>query len=353
MSAYRKEEIKAVIVRVPGGADQLTLVSIPMPRPGPNEVLIKVHAAGVNRADIYQRLGKYPPPPAHGVQKSTGGAQVADALPAPEVLGLEVAGEIYRLGQGVTALKIGDPVMALLPSGGYAEFVVAHAELCIKIPKNLSFVQAAAVPESYFTVWSNVFQIGQLKKDEVFLVHGGTSGVGSTAIQLTSSFGAKVYSTARTKEKCDACVRLGAMRAINYQLEDFVEVIKQLTHGHGADVILDMVGGDYFPRNLNLLARFGRLVHIDSQKGTRPETNLLHIIRNQLLVTGSVLRSRPIHEKIAIAHDVKKHLLPLLRSGHVVPLIAQTFSFDQVAEAHRMMEESRHIGKIILMWDWE
>lgn len=309
----------------------MRLGEVEVPSPGPGEILIHVKAAGVNRADVEQRQGHYPPP--------------AGASP---ILGVEVAGVVAELGSGVTAFRVGDPVMALLSGGGYAEFAVAAEGECLPLPEGLSAVEAAALPEAYFTIWSNLFDLGKLKAGERVLIHGGTSGVGSAAISLLSAFGATVYATARSGEKCRACVELGAHRAINYREEDFVAAVMKETSGEGVDLILDMVGGEYFPRNLSILRRGGRLVHIDCQAGDLAQIDLGTLITKNLVVAGSVLRRRPRAEKAAIAKAVAERLIPLVASGRVRPLIAEVFPLERAAEAHALMESSAHMGKIVL-----
>jgi NADPH2:quinone reductase len=321
--------MRAVLVESPGGAEKLRLGDVETPKPGPREVLIRVAAAGVNRVDIYQREGKYPAPP--GVSP---------------LLGVEVAGTIEALGAGVTQLKKGERVMALLPGGGYAEFAVAPAETTLPIPEKLDFVQAAGIPEAYFTVWSSVFDIGRLKSGEVFLMHGGASGIGSVAIPMARHFGARVFATAGSAEKCAACVELGAHRAINYREEDFVDVINR--EAEGADVILDMIGGDYFPRNLQLLRRRGRLVHIDFQHGRQAQIDLGLVIYKDLTVTGASLRRRPLEEKAELAVAIRNRLFPLIEKGILVPRVAASLPFSEAGKAHQRLETGANIGKVIL-----
>jgi len=302
-----------------------------MPTPSANQVLIKVTAAGVNRPDVFQRKGLYPPPPG-----------------ASDIPGLEVAGSIQALGDNIDHLNIGDKVCALVTGGGYADYCLASAALCLPIPKGLSFTQAAALPETFFTVWSNVFDRAQLQPGETLLVHGGTSGIGTTAIQLAKAFNAKVIVTAGSKFKCDFCLQLGADAAINYQQQDFVEEIKQLTDNKGVNVILDMIGGDYFPRNIKCMADDGRLVQIAVQMGPKAEINLLPVMLKRLIITGSTLRARDDVFKAAIAKQLLENVWPLLASGQIKPVIHSTFAFTDAAKAHQLMESSRHIGKIIL-----
>ncbi|MFU8789845.1 MAG: NAD(P)H-quinone oxidoreductase [Methylobacter sp.] len=303
----------------------------PIPVPSANQVLIKVAAAGVNRPDVMQRLGLYPP-----------------LAGASDIPGLEIAGTIETLGDRVSALKQGDRVCALVTGGGYAEYCLASAALCLPIPENLSFIQAAALPETFFTVWNNVFDRARLQPGETLLVHGGSSGIGTTAIQLGKAFGAKVIVTAGSTEKCEFCLQLGADAAINYKEQDFVEAVKQLTDHKGVDIILDMIGGDYLPRNLQCMADEARLVQIALQRGTKAELNLLPIMLKRLTLTGSTLRARDDGFKAAIAAELGNKVWPLLASGQIKPVIDSTFALSDAAQAHQLMESSRHIGKIIL-----
>ncbi|MCX7067692.1 MAG: NAD(P)H-quinone oxidoreductase [Methylococcales bacterium] len=312
-------------------ADRLQLTARLMPKPASHQVLIKVVAAGVNRPDIAQRKGLYPPPAG-----------------ASDILGLEVAGSIVSVGAAVSHLKVGDTVCALVTGGGYAGYCLASALLCLPIPEGLSFIEAAALPETFFTVWSNVFDRAHLSAKETLLVHGGSSGIGVTAIQLAKAFGAKVIVTAGSAAKCKACLELGADAAINYHERDFVEVINQLTQNKGVDVILDIIGGDYFPRNLKCLAYDGRLVQIALQSGIKSEINLLPIMVKRLTITGSTLRARDDAFKADIANKLHKNVWPLLATGKISPVIYTTFALDEAELAHELMESSRHIGKIIL-----
>ena len=312
-------------------ADRLQLTARLMPKPASHQVLIKVVAAGVNRPDIAQRKGLYPPPAG-----------------ASDILGLEVAGSIVSVGAAVSHLKVGDTVCALVTGGGYAGYCLASALLCLPIPEGLSFIEAAALPETFFTVWSNVFDRAHLSAKETLLVHGGSSGIGVTAIQLAKAFGAKVIVTAGSAVKCKACLELGADAAINYHDRDFVEVINQLTQNKGVDVILDIIGGDYFPRNLKCLAYDGRLVQIALQNGIKSEINLLPIMVKRLTITGSTLRAREDAFKADIANKLHKNVWPLLATGKISPVIYTTFALDEAELAHELMESSRHIGKIIL-----
>jgi putative PIG3 family NAD(P)H quinone oxidoreductase len=304
----------------------------PVPPPGRGEVLIEVHAAGVNRPDVLQRKGLYPPPPG-----------------ASDLPGLEVAGVVESCGEGVQAPRAGEAVCALLAGGGYAEYAVAPATQCLPVPRGLSMAEAAALPECVFTVWSNVFERGRLVPGEVLLVHGGTSGIGTTAIQMAVCAGARVVATAGSLEKCAACLRLGAERAVNYRTEDFVAVCGDLTGGRGVDVVLDMVGGDYTPRNLDVLAVEGRLVQIAFLKSPKVELDLSRVMRKRLTVTGSTLRSRSAAEKGAIADAVRARVWPQLDGGAWRPVIHGRHSLADAAEAHRVLESGVHIGKLVLV----
>lgn len=323
--------MRYVEVAEPGGPQHMRVAEGPRPRPAANEVLIQVAAAGINRADIAQREGRYPPP--------------ADASP---ILGLEVAGEIVECDDAVERWQPGDRVCALVNGGGYAEYAVAPAGQCLPVPDELPVIDAAALPETFFTVWSNVFDRAHLRAGEVFLVHGGSSGIGTTAIQLARERGARVFATAGSEEKCAACQRLGAERAINYRTEDFVEVVRGRTDGYGADVILDMVGGEYTARNVRLAAPEGRIVNIAALQGTKVEINLFEIMAKRLTLTGSTLRPRSNEFKAAIAAALEREVWPLIADGRIRPVIHATIPLDQVADAHRLMESSRHIGKIML-----
>lgn len=302
-----------------------------MPTPSSNQVLIKVEAAGVNRPDVMQRKGLYPPPPG-----------------ASDIPGLEVAGTVQALGDNIDHLNIGDKVCALVTGGGYAEYCLASAAHCLPIPEGLSFIQAAALPETFFTIWSNVFDRAKLQPGETLLVHGGSSGIGTTAIQLAKAFNAKVMVTAGSTDKCEFCLKLGADAAINYKKLDFVEEIKRLTSNRGVDVILDMIGGDYFPRNLKCMSDDARLVQIAIQNGAKTELNLLPVMLKRLTITGSTLRARDDNFKAAIAKQLLEKVWPLLASGSIEPVIHSTFALTDAALAHQLMESSRHIGKIIL-----
>ena len=320
--------MRAVEIACPGGPEVLTLVERPIPEPGHGQVLIRVAHAGVNRPDALQRAGAYAPPPG-----------------ASDLPGLEAAGTIVAVGPGVAGLKEGDSVCALLPGGGYADYALAPAAHCLPVPDGLSLQQAACLPETFFTVWSNVFMRGGLRGGEVFLVHGGSSGIGTTAIQLAHHFGARVFTTAGTDEKCRACEALGAERAINYRDADFVEVLK--AEG-GADLILDMVGGDYIPRNIASLADDGRLVQIAFLQGPKVSLNLAPIMVRRLTLTGSTLRPQSDIAKARIAHQLLSEVWPLLSAGRVAPVMDQSFDLADAALAHARMESSDHIGKISL-----
>ena len=321
----------AIEISGPGGPEVLQPARRATPQPGPGDVLIRVIAAGVNRPDVLQRQGHYPPPPG-----------------ASDIPGLEVAGVVVGLGAKVASYQAGDRVCALVAGGGYAEYCVAPSEQCLPVPRDLDFIEAAGIPETFFTVWTNVVERGRLVAGESLLVHGGASGIGTTAIQLARTRGARVFATAGSEEKCLACERLGAERAINYRAHDFVQVVRELTGGRGVNVILDMVGGDYFTRNIGSLAVEGRLVQIAVLRGEKAEVNLLPIMQRRLTVTGSTLRPRSVEEKGAIARAVRREVWPLIESGQVRPLIHATFPLSAAAEAHRLMESGSHIGKIIL-----
>lgn len=321
----------AIEIATPGEADvlKITLRETPIPKPG--EVLIKVAAAGVNRSDILQRKGKYPPPQG-----------------ASDILGLEVAGVVAALGKEVSSLKVGDAVCALVAGGGYAEYCAAPEPQCLPIPKGLTFAEASSLPEAYFTVWANVFERGRLSPGETFLMQGGSSGIGVAAIQLASAMGSRVFATAGSADKCFACEHLGAERAINYKKEDFVEIVKGLTGGRGADVILDVIGADYLTREVALLAEDGRLVMISNFGPKEAPLNLRELIARGLTVTGSMLRTRSVAFKGAIAKALKNKVWPLLESRRIKPVVYKTFPLSAAPEAQRLMESSAHIGKIIL-----
>lgn len=323
--------MKAIEVSAPGPHYELRLSEFAQPQPKSGEVLIKVAAAGLNRADLIQAQGGYPPPPG-----------------APATLGMEVSGEIAALGPEVRNLREGDKVCALLGGGGYAEYCAVSAGSVLAVPRNVGLVEAAALPEVHFTVWTNLIDSARLKEGESVLVHGGSSGIGTAAIQLCSAMGHRVFATAGSKPKCDACKALGATRAINYRDEDFVEVIKSETGGRGVDVILDMVGGDYIQRNISALALEGRIVYIAFLRGAQAEVNFTPLMLKRGTITGSTLRARTVEQKGAIAAPLKRVVWPLLDQGKVKPVIHRTFPLADASEAHRLMESSAHIGKIVL-----
>jgi NADPH2:quinone reductase len=294
-------------------------------------VLVRVGAAGVNRPDVMQRQGRYPPPPG-----------------ASDLPGMEIAGEIVALGANVSGLSVGDKITSLLPGGGYAAYAIAAAPLCMPIPTGLSMVEAAAIPETYLTVWTNLFERGGCKSGDTVLIHGGTSGIGTTAIQLAKAWGARVYATAGTEKKARACEALGAVRGIDYKTEDFVEVMRAETKGQGVDITLDMVAGSYVQRNLDIAAVEGRVVTISLLGGSRAEINMGMVLIKRLTLTGSTLRSRSVAQKAAVADAVRKNVWPLLAAGKVRPVIFATFPLAEASEAHRLMETSNHIGKIVL-----
>jgi NADPH:quinone reductase len=324
-------DMPVVEIAAPGGPEQLKLAHRPVPSPGEGEVLVRVAAAGVNRPDVMQRQGRYPPPPG-----------------ASDLPGLEIAGEIVAVGSKVSTRSVGEKVCALLPGGGYAAYAVAAAPLCLAIPEGISMIEAAAIPETFFTVWTNLFDRGRLKAGETVLIHGGTSGIGTTAIQLAAAWGARVFATAGSDDKARACERLGAVRGINYRTEDFVEVMRAQTDGGGVDVVLDMVGASYLARNLETAALEGRVVVISLLSGAKAEINLGTILTKRLTLTGSTLRTRTVAQKAEVAEAVRKNVWPLLASGRVRPVIHATFPLAKADDAHRLMETSTHIGKIVL-----
>jgi NADPH2:quinone reductase len=324
--------MRVIEIKAPGGPEALVPGDRPKPKPGPGEVLIQVAAAGVNRPDVMQRKGIYPPPPG-----------------ASDIPGLELAGTVVERGEGVATPAIGEHVCALVTGGAYAEFCLAPAVQCLPVPTGLTDVEAASLPETYFTVWTNVFDRAALKPGESFLVQGGSSGIGVAAIQLASALGSRVFATAGNAEKCAACERLGAQRGINYKTEDFVAVIKSETAGRGVDVILDMVGGDYLLRETAALAEEGRLVFINTMGGAKTTINLHEVMVKRLTVTGSTLRPRPVAYKGEIARKLQQHVWPLLELGKVKPVIYRTFSFTEAPQAHALMESSEHVGKIVLV----
>jgi putative PIG3 family NAD(P)H quinone oxidoreductase len=326
------QEMRFVDLPSFGAPEVMTFASNPLPTPRPGEVLVKVEAAGVNRPDVAQRQGNYPPP--------------KDASP---VLGLEIAGEVVALGDGVREFSVGDKVCALANGGGYAEYCVVPAGQALRWPKGYDAVKAAALPETFFTVWANLFQMAGLTEGESVLIHGGSSGIGTTAIQLAKAFGATVYTTAGSADKCAACEKLGAQRAINYKTEDFAEVMKAETGGKGVDVVLDMIGAAYFEKNLSVLAKDGCLSIIAFLGGAKAESvNLTPIMVKRLTVTGSTMRPRTAEEKRAIRDDLVAQVWPLLEEGRVAPVIHSVLTLDDVVEAHRLMETSSHIGKIVM-----
>jgi NADPH2:quinone reductase len=323
--------MRAIEIAQPGPPEVLKPAVRPVPQSGPNEVLIRIAAAGVNRPDVLQRKGGYPPPPG-----------------ASDIPGLEVAGSIVALGPDVTRWKAGDRVCALVTGGGYAEYVTAPAPQCLPVPEGLSLVEAAGLPETFFTVWINVFDRARLVPGETLLVQGGSSGIGVTAIQMARALGHRVFVTAGSDEKCRACERLGAERAINYRTEDFAKVVKQLTDGRGVDVILDMVAGDYVQRELGCLADDGRLVLIAFLGGAKTMLDMNDILRRRLMLTGSTLRPRPVQVKAAVARALEDRIWPLIAKGAIRPVIYRTFPLERASDAHALMESSEHVGKIIL-----
>lgn len=331
MSDIFPDSMRSIEIVKPGGPEELQLTQRPVPQATANELLIKIRAAGVNRPDVIQRQGYYPAPEG-----------------ASDIPGLEIAGDVVAIGQDVKDFKVGDKVVALLPGGGYAEYATVHASNALPIPDGFGYVEAAAIPETFFTVWHNVFQLGQLTKGDIFLVHGGSSGIGTTAIQLAKAFGATVITTAGSKAKCDACLKLGADFAIPYHEQDFVAAVKDITEGKGANVILDMVGGDYTNRNYQAAAIEGRIVQIAFLNGAKANINLSYLMTKRLTHTGSTLRARPVEFKAALAQELKSKVWPLLEKRSIVPLIDMIYPLSDAWRAHQRMEESNHIGKIIL-----
>jgi NADPH:quinone reductase len=325
------KSMKAVQIRRPGGPEVLEPTERPVPAPKADEILIRVHAAGVNRPDVLQRSGNYPVP--------------RDASDLP---GLEVAGEVLAKGGAVSMWKAGDKVCALVHGGGYAEYCVAPEVQALPVPKGLTLVEAASLPETFFTVWGNVYDRGRLAPGESLLVQGGTSGIGVSAIQMAAATGNRVFATAGSDEKCAACLRLGAEKAINYRTQDFAAEIKAATGGKGVDVILDMVGGDYVPKELKCLADDGRLVFIAFLRGPKTELDINELMRRRLTLTGSTLRPRPVEFKGYLARNLREKIWPLIEAGRIKPEIYKTFPLEQAADAHRLMESSQHIGKIVL-----
>lgn len=325
------DSMRASVMQQPGDPEVLQVGRVARPAPGPGEVLIAVEAAGVNRPDLLQRLGKYPPPPG-----------------ASDLIGLEVAGRVVSLGAGAERWHEGDRVCALVAGGGYAEFCVAPAVQCLPVPRGLSMIEAAAIPEAFFTVWTNVFERGRLVSGERVLIHGGASGIGTTAIQLARARGAHVLATAGTADKCEACEKLGAERAINYRTEDFVAAVRAHTNGEGVELVLDMVGGDYTPRNLDVLVVEGRLVQIAFLRSPKVEIDLGVIMRRRLVLTGSTLRPRTPGEKGQIARALEREVWPLLEAGAVKPVVHRVFPLAEAAAAHRELEAGHHVGKVVL-----
>ena len=330
-TSHLPTSMTCIAIREPGGPEVLVPEQRPVPSPAVGEILVKVIAAGVNRPDVLQRKGQYPPPKG-----------------ATEIPGLEIAGEVAAIGRNVARWKRGDKVMALVVGGGYAEYCLAFEGHALPLPADLSMVEAAAIPETFFTVWHNAFERGKLAAGETLLVHGGSSGIGTTAIQLARALGARVITTAGTAEKCEACRKLGADLAINYKTEDFVALTKQATAGHGADVILDMVGGDYIGRNYEVAAVEGRIVQIAFQASSRTNVDMMRLMLKRLTHTGSTLRARSVADKSAIARAVETHVLPLIAAGGVRPVIDSSFPLVQASAAHARMESGEHIGKIVL-----
>ena len=323
--------MKAVEISKPGGPEVLVMVDRPMPEPKAGEVLIKVSAAGINRPDVFQRKGNYPPPPG-----------------ASDLPGLEVVGEIVAGDAASAGLSVGDKVCALLAGGGYAEYCTAPAAQCLPVPKGLSDVEAAGLPETYYTVWSNVFDRGQLSAGESLLVHGGASGIGTTAVQLATAMGHKVYATVGSDERARAVEALGAVLGINYRTQDYVEEVKKATGGKGVDVVLDMVAGEYINRNINCLADDGRIVIIALLGGAKADIDCSQILRRRLTVTGSTLRPRPVAFKAEIARSLKERVWPLLEAGKIRPIVHATFPLERACDAHAMMDAGEQIGKIVL-----
>lgn len=325
------DRMTVIAIRTPGGPEVLSPEFRPVPKPGEGEILVKVAAAGVNRPDVMQRRGLYPPPPG-----------------APDIPGLEIAGEVVGCGTGVTRWKETDAVMALVAGGGYAEYCIAHESHALAVPAGLPLTEAGAIPETFFTVWYNAFERGRLTAGKTALIHGGSSGIGTTAIQLAKAFGARVIITAGTPEKCEACRKLGADVAINYKTEDFVAVTKQATDNRGVDVVLDMVGGDYIDRNYEAAAVEGRIVQIAFQNSSRATVDFRRLMLKRLTHTGSTLRARSVADKGVIARAVEAQVLPLIAARKVRPVIDSTFPLREAAAAHARMESSEHIGKIVL-----
>jgi NADPH:quinone reductase len=325
------QTMRAIFADGAGGPDVLSIVERPRPEPGAGEILVRVRAAGVNRPDVMQREGRYPPPPG-----------------ASDILGLEFSGVVAACGDGAGRFRPGDRVMALVASGAYAEWAVVHESNAIPVPDGLDLVAAGGIPETYLTVWSNVFERARLERGETILIHGGASGIGTTAIQLAVARGARALATAGSQDKCAACLRLGAGRAINYREEDFVAAAREATGGRGPDVILDMIGGDYLQRNLDCVAVDGRIAQIAFQHGSHADLDLMPLLLKRLTLTGSTLRARPVEMKAKLASAIEREVLPLLARGEARPVIDTVLPFDRVADAHRRIDAGTHIGKIIL-----
>jgi NADPH2:quinone reductase len=328
------QTMTAIAITTPGAPDVLKPEKRPLPDLGPGDILVGVRAAGVNRPDVMQRQGNYPPPPG-----------------APDIPGLELAGEVVALGVAARRFKLGDEVTALVAGGGYAEYCKVDETIALPVPKGFSMIEAAAIPETFFTVWPNLFERGRLVPGETALVHGGSSGIGTAAIQLARAFGSKTIVTVGSADKAAACIRLGAGAAINYRTEDFVARVKELTDGRGADVILDMIGGDYVKRNYEAAAEDGRIVQIALQKGAKSDASLLVLMVKRLIHTGSTLRPRPTAFKARVAATIHEKIWPLFEARTVVPVIDSTFPLARAAEAHARMESSEHVGKIVLTVD--
>ncbi|MFG1363599.1 NAD(P)H-quinone oxidoreductase [Xanthobacter versatilis] len=328
------ETMTAILISAPGGPEVLVPGNRPVPAPAAGELLVKVEAAGINRPDVMQRKGLYPPPPG-----------------ASDIPGLEIAGTVVALGEGASRFKVGDRVCALVTGGGYAQYCTTHEATALPIPESLSAAEAAALPETAFTVWSNIFERGQLKAGETLLLHGGSSGIGTTAIQLAKAFGARVVVTAGSDEKCAACVTLGADLAVNYRTQDFVAEVKSFTGGKGANVILDMIGGPYIQKNYEAAAQDGRIVQIAFQQGAKAEVDFMRLMLKRLTHTGSTLRSRPVAEKAALAAAIVEQVFPLIAAGKYRPVMDETFPLANAAAAHARMDASAHVGKIVLTVD--
>ncbi|MFG1182452.1 NAD(P)H-quinone oxidoreductase [Xanthobacter versatilis] len=328
------ETMTAILISAPGGPEVLVPGNRPVPAPAAGELLVKVEAAGINRPDVMQRKGLYPPPPG-----------------ASDIPGLEIAGTVVALGEGASRFKLGDRVCALVTGGGYAQYCTTHEATALPIPEGLSAAEAAALPETAFTVWSNIFERGQLKAGETLLLHGGSSGIGTTAIQLAKAFGARVVVTAGSDEKCAACVTLGADLAVNYRTQDFVAEVKSFTGGKGANVILDMIGGPYIQKNYEAAAQDGRIVQIAFQQGAKAEVDFMRLMLKRLTHTGSTLRSRPVAEKAALAAAIVEQVFPLIAAGKYRPVMDETFPLANAAAAHARMDASAHVGKIVLTVD--